>query len=85
MDDNKKTDTGHKANEVRYYIVNAKTGGVYGKSGGFSGVPIPYKTFNAAETNAQMLANYYNIQVRVDDQDGNEICRRMPERKRGTL
>lgn len=81
MDDNKKTDSCHNAKDVRYYIVNAKTGGVYGTRGDFSGVPIPYKTFNAAETNAQMLANYYNIMVRVDDQDGNEICRRMPERK----
>lgn len=67
-------------NEKQFYIVNCKTGDVYGKSGSFgAGVPMPFKTILTAFKTAQQLADYYRFEVRVDDQDGNEVCSCVPK------
>ena len=62
-----------------YYLVNCKTGDVYGKCGSFCGVPKAYKTVQNAFAAAQMLADCYHIEVRVEDQDGSEVCRCVPK------
>ena len=64
----------------QYYIVNCKTGDVYGKNGSFgSGAPKAYKSLLNAYNSAQTLANYYRIEVRIDDQDGNEVSGCVPK------
>ena len=66
--------------DKKYYLVNSKTGDVYGKSGSFgAGVPMPFKTVLTAFKTAQQLADYYRFEVRVDDQDGNEVCSCVPK------
>lgn len=69
-------------NDKQFYIVNCKTGDVYGKAGSFGcGVPKSFKKLVNAFSNAQTLANYYRIETRVDDQDGKEICRCVPKER----
>lgn len=65
-----------KASGSTFYLVRCSTGETYGKNGSFgSGSPQTYKRVKSATECADRLARYYRFDVRVDDQDGNEIYR----------
>ena len=64
-----------------YYLVRCSTGDVYGKNGMFgNGTPQTYKRLKNAIDWADRLSRYHRFDVRVDDQDGNEVYRTTNER-----
>ena len=71
------------ADKPKYFVVRCDNGTVYGDGGLFDyGTPVAYRKLENAKTRAQQQANYYRVFVRVDDQEGNEVCRCKPEERR---